>query len=124
MIEFRSSGSFDKTEKFLQRNLSPNIAAQIDKFGAQGVQYLSIVTPKDTGTTAQAWKYRIVAKRNMVSIEWYNTNVNDGRIIAVLIQYGHGTKDGHWVEGRDFINPAMRPVFDDISYEVWKEVTR
>lgn len=93
------------------------------EFGEQGVQALASQTPAESGKTASSWSYDIVRTSEGVSIYWINDNVNKGVNIAVILQFGHGTGTGGWVEGRDFINPAIRPVFDDIAEKAWKEVT-
>lgn len=95
----------------------------LDRYGKVGVEALRRATPVDSGLTANSWGYRIVKMGAGSRIEWYNTNVNDRTVIAVLIQYGHGTGTGGYVEGRDYVNPAMRRVFDQLAEEVWKEVT-
>lgn len=108
---------------FLKKASSANAFGNLNAYGEKGVKALRDATPKDQGTTAKSWEYRIVKDSGRVRIEWYNTHEVDGSVIAVLIQYGHGTGTGGWVEGRDYINPAMRPIFDDIAKKVWKEVT-
>lgn len=124
MIGLEASGSFDKTLKFLNKLTSRNPLGSLDKYGHLGVRALASATPEDTGDTANSWDYKIVKSGDRIKIEWFNTNVVDGSVIAVLIQYGHGTGTGGWVEGRDYINPAMRPIFDNIADSVWKEVNR
>ena len=101
-----------------------DIYSGLDKYGMTGVDALSSATPHESGLTASSWKYRVVRDKNHPRIEWYNTNVHHGAVIAVLLQYGHGTGTGGYVQGRDYINPAIRPVFDKIADDVWKEVTR
>lgn len=96
----------------------------LDKYGKQGVSALSSATPVDSGLTANSWTYEIENKGDQVTIFWGNTNVNKGVNIAVILQYGHGTRNGGYVAGRDYINPAIRPVFDAIANEAWKEVTK
>jgi hypothetical protein len=123
MIRVVVKGSFRKTERFLQRLKDGDIYRQLDQAGRTGVEALSAATPQDTGATANAWTYNIERSRGKVVISWTNTNVNNGANIAVLIQYGHGTGTGGFVHGRDYINPAMRPVFDKIAEDVWKQVT-
>jgi hypothetical protein len=96
----------------------------LDWAGRRGVQALSAATPKDSGDTASSWDYKIIrGRKSGCRIEWYNTNVKNDNVIAILIQYGHGTGDGSWVEGRDYINPAMEDVFDTIAKDIWKQVT-
>ena len=123
MISITSSGSFKKTESFLSKMLSGDIFNGFDSFGQRGVDALANATPVNSGLTASSWVYRIVVKNGRRTIEWYNTNVNNGAHIAILIQYGHGTGTGGWVEGRNYINPAIQPVFDQIASDVWEKVT-
>jgi len=124
MIGVKTSGSFDNTFKFLRRASKEVSIGNLDSYGDRGVQALQAATPKESGETARSWAYRIVRERGRIRIEWYNTHEEDGSNIAILLQYGHGTGTGGWVEGRDYINPAMRPVFDKIASDIWKEVTR
>ena len=116
-------GDFSKTNTFLERALEVAKLGQLDKYGRAGVEALSAATPKDTGLTAASWDYKIVRKANGVSIQWFNTNVQNGVNIALILQYGHGTGTGGYVKGRDYINPAMQPVFDQIAESAWKEVS-
>lgn len=99
------------------------VRAELESAGAEGVAALAAATPADSGLTASSWSYRIKSTRGTSTIEWYNTNVNGGFEVALALQYGHGTGTGGWVPGRDYINPAMRPVFDRIADRVWKAVT-
>lgn len=97
----------------------------LDMYGQIGVEALASSTPKDTGRTAESWYYQIVETKDGVSIQWLNSNLGDGWCpIAVILQYGHATGTGGWVEGRDYINPSIRPIFDDIANQVWKGVTK
>lgn len=123
MITVTVKGNFSKTEKFLQKMKEFVRMSDFDKYGREGVEALRAATPIDSGVTANSWKYRIEHSGNELSIVWYNTNINQGVPIAVILQYGHGTGCGGYVKGRDYINPAMRPVFDNIADRVWKEVT-
>lgn len=123
MITVDSSGSFKKTTSFLERLSRGAVFDSLDRFGQMGVDALSNATPRESGETAQSWGYEIIRKKGSVRIEWYNTHVNQGSNVAILIQYGHGTGTGGYVVGRDYINPAMRPIFDQIIEEVWKKVT-
>lgn len=122
MIVFRHRGDFNKTEKFLKRAKKNDFYKNLDRYGRQGVAALASATPIDSGLTASSWDYEIREGRNSVNIYWTNSNVNDGVPIAVIIQYGHGTGTGGYVQGRDYINPAIRPIFDRIANNVWKEV--
>lgn len=124
MIGFKSRGSFQNTEKFLKRMQTKDFYKNLDKFGQRGVDALSSATPVDSGVTAASWGYNIVHKRDQVTIEWYNTHINKGSVIALLIQYGHGTGTGGYVSGLDYINPVIKPLFEKIADDVWKEVTR
>ena len=123
MIGYKTSGSFDNSERFLKKILNGDIFATLERFGAEGVAALSAATPKDSGETANSWTYEVKRERGSWSIIWGNTNVIDGRPIAILLQYGHGTGTGGFVQGRDYINPAMRPIFDRMANEAWKAVT-
>jgi Bacteriophage HK97-gp10, putative tail-component len=123
MISIKSSGSFKNLELFLG-NLSSNAAfAALESYGQRGVDALARATPVDSGLTAQSWTYKIIRKKGQYTIVWNNTNVQNGVNVAILLQYGHGTGTGGWVEGRDYINPAIQPVFDQIANEVWEQMT-
>lgn len=124
IITFKQKGSFKKTDTFLNRMKNWEFMSHMQRFGEQGVQALAASTPVDSGATAAAWSYEIVRTDKGVSIYWRNDNVNKNVNIAVILQFGHGTGTGGWVEGRDYINPAIRPIFDDIAENAWKEVTR
>lgn len=123
MFGFESSGSTDNTEKWLKSLLDGSIFAKLERYGQDGVNALAAATPKDTSHTANSWYYEIIQDSTSWSIVWGNNNVVDGRPIAVLLQYGHGTGSGGYVEGRDYINPALQPIFDRIATEAWKAVT-
>lgn len=124
MIKIIQKGNFNNTERFLKRNKKIRIYEILKAYGEIGVEALSMNTPVDSGETAKSWSYEIVEDREGYRIYWRNSHVNNGIPIAILIQYGHGTGTGGYVQGRDFINPALRPVFDDMADEAWKEVTR
>ena len=123
MITITQSGNFKNTERFLSRAERREIYNRLSKYAVEGVNALSMLTPMDTGKTANSWNYEIRFGRGSVNIYWTNSNINDGIPIAVLIQYGHGTKNGGYVQGIDYINPALRPIFEKIADSVWKEVT-
>ncbi len=123
LISISTRGSFANTTAFINRMLHGDIFSSLDRFGAAGVEALSRATPVDTGLTAQSWEYRIVKTRGRHTVEWYNTNIHNGSQVAILIQYGHGTGTGGFVQGRDYINPAIRPIFDQLADDVWKKVT-
>ena len=122
MITFRHKGDFSKLNRFLERIREAVKIGMLDKYGQEGVAALSAATPVDTGITASSWNYEILRENGSVSIRFNNTNINKGVPIAIILQYGHGTRNGGWVQGRDYINPAIQPVFDRLADEAWKEV--
>lgn len=122
MFSFRQKGDFRKTEKLLKKAMGDDYLKALDEYGRKGVSLLSAVTPVDTGETAISWDYDIVRNGSGVSVEWHNSNVNKGVNIAIILQYGHGTRNGGYVVGRDYINPAIRPIFDELAEKAWKEV--
>lgn len=122
-VKIEVSGSFSNTERFLNRIRHKDYLNALDDFGRQGVQALRNATPVDSGKTAESWNYEINQTKGMTEIVWTNSNVNDGVPIAVILQYGHGTGTGGYVQGRDYINPALRPIFDKIAEKAWKAVT-
>lgn len=124
MISFRQKGDFSKTLKYLDRIRDPVKMGILDKYGREGVAALSSATPVNTGVTASSWYYKIEKDRNTAKVVFYNSHINKGVPIAIIIQYGHGTGTGGWVQGRDYINPAIRPIFDKMANDVWKEVTK
>ena len=123
MIKIVSKGNFNKTEEMLKKsgNWAKNI--NLDSYGVKGVEALRNATPKDTGLTANSWSYKIEKSNNNITISFENSNINNGVPIAIILQYGHGTRNGGWVEGYDYINPAVRPIFDELAKAAWKEVT-
>jgi hypothetical protein len=123
MISLFSSGNFDKTRKFLDRIMNGDIYAGLEQYGRAGVDALASMTPVDTGLTGSSWHYTVIKGPNP-GIAWYNTNTVAGTPLVILLQYGHGTGTGGYVQGRDFINPAIRPIFDEIADAVWREVIR
>lgn len=122
MISVGVKGDSRKTTRDLDKMRRQVILASINSYGQMGVDALARATPVESSATRNAWKYRTVKTRTGFAIEWYNTNDGGDVSVAVLIQYGHGTGTGGYVYGRDFINPAMRPVFDTIADDVWKKV--
>lgn len=124
MISFRQKGNFSNLSNFLERSKEAVKLSDLDKYGQEGVAALSAATPVDTGVTARSWSYKIIRKNGSVSISFYNSNIQNGVPIAIILQYGHGTRNGGWVEGRDYINPAIQPVFDKIANKAWKEVIK
>lgn len=124
MISFKHTGDFSKTTKFLERAKRGDYLKVLDKYGKEGVKALSSATPVDSGTTANSWSYKIEKGNSSAKISFLNSNVNKGVPIAIILQYGHGTRNGGYVQGRDYINPAIQPIFDQIANEAWKEVTK
>ena len=124
MISFRQKGDFSKLNGYLERVKEAAKLGILDKYGQQGVDALSSATPKDTGKTASSWYYTIERGKGTASIVFNNSNIQNGIHIAIILQYGHGTGTGGWVEGRDYINPAIQPVFDRIAESAWEEVTK
>lgn len=121
-IEVDSIGEFKDTQKWLKEMSNKSYIKQLDQYGRRGVDVLSAATPSDTGTTAVSWSYDIQETSSGVTINWYNSNINDGVNIAIIIQYGHGTGTGGYVQGRDYINPALQPLFDQMSEAVRRVV--
>lgn len=124
MISFRQKGDFKKLNSYLEKLEEVIKLGKLNKYGERGVSALASATPVDTGLTASSWQYSINREKDSVSISFENTNINNGVSIAILLQYGHGTRNGGYVQGRDYINPAIQPLFDQIAEEAWKEVTR
>lgn len=122
MIRITSKGNFDKTFRFLKKMNSFKVAKILERYGNMGVSALAAATPVDSGTTASSWSYEIVTSGEDATIYWTNDNQNKGVYIAVILQFGHGTGTGGYVQGVDYINPAIRPVFDKIAEEAWMEV--
>ena len=123
MIKVKVTGNFNKTMKFLQRAEKFDVYKILEKYGKMGVSALAAATPRDDGSTAASWGYEITNENGCATIYWTNTDQNDGVYIAVIIQYGHGTGTGGYVPPTDYINPAIRPIFDQIADAAWKEVT-
>ena len=124
MISFSHKGDFNKTMDFLKRSSKGDYLRGLDRYAQKGVQALMDATPIDSGKTAHSWGYEIEASGRSCTITWTNTSQNEGVPIAIILQYGHGTGTGGYVQGRDYINPAIRPIFDEIAEGVWKEVTK
>lgn len=124
MISFRQKGNFSKLTSYLEKARETIKLGDLDRYGREGVKALSSATPQDSGKTASSWYYEIEHKNGSVSISFHNSNINKGVPIAIILQYGHGTRNGGWVEGKDYINPAIQPIFDKIASEAWKEVTK
>ena len=124
MISFRQKGDFSKLTRFLEKAKETVKTGDLDHYGREGVAALASATPKKSGLTANSWYYEIKRENGSVTISFNNSNIQNGVPIAVILQYGHGTGTGGWVQGRDYINPAIRPIFDKIAENAWKEVTK
>ena len=124
MLRFTHKGDFSKTTKFLRNAKKAPRSSILEKYAQKGVDALSKATPAETGMTAASWTYKIKTTKTSVTIDFVNTNVNKGVPIAIILQYGHATGNGGWVEGRDYINPAIQPIFDELANELWREVTK
>lgn len=124
MIAFRHKGDFDKTTAFLMAAGRGDYLKGLERYGELGVELLKKATPRKTGKTADSWNYSIEKTNNGISINWNNSNVNKGVNVAILIQYGHATPQGYFIEGVDYINPALKPLFDTLGKKLWEEVTK
>lgn len=124
MIKFRQKGDFSRLTKYLEKTKKVVNLGDLNKYGRQGVAALASATPIDSGKTASSWYYEITNANGKITISFNNSNINDNVPIAIILQYGHGTGTGGWVEGRDYINPAIQPIFDDIVDSAWREVTK
>lgn len=123
MISIRQKGDYAKLTRYLEKMKHVARVSILDKYGKAGVEALSSATPVDTGLTAKSWFYKVESNKNSATITFCNSNIQNGVPIAIILQYGHGTGTGGWVEGRDYINPAIQPIFDNIVNDAWKEVT-
>lgn len=123
IISYKMRGDFSKTDTFLKRLLKKDFLRSLEQYGQEGVDALSSATPVRTGLTASSWRYEIHRSGSDVSLVWTNSNINKGVPIAIVLQYGHGTRNGGYVQGIDYINPAIRPIFDKIAESVAKEVS-
>jgi hypothetical protein len=124
MITLKQKGNFDKLTSFLERIKEPFNMGILNKYGMKGVEALREATPKDTGKTSESWSYKITRENDIVKLSFLNSNRNQDVPIAIILQYGHGTKNGGWVEGIDYINPAIQPLFEELAKEIWKEVSK
>lgn len=124
IIHYTHKGDFSKSDAFLRKILKLDLDSVLKRYGELGVEALAKATPVDTGKTAASWDYNITKTKNSVTITWTNSNVVNGVPVALLIQYGHGTGTGGYVQGRDYIKPAIRPIFDNLAKDLWEEVTR
>lgn len=122
LMTFKQQGDFKKLSSFLERMKKPLKKTTLDKYGKEGVQALMAATPVDTGLTASLWHYDINMSKDSSSISFYNDNIDNGVPIAIILNYGHGTRNGGYVKGRNYINPAIQPIFDKLAQEAWKEV--
>lgn len=124
MISFRHKGDLSKVVKYLGKVEKVVKASDLDQYGKEGIAALESATPVESGLTARSWYYEIECKKGSSTIRFGNSNIQNGVPIAIILQYGHGTRNGGWVEGRDYINPAIQPIFDKIANNAWREVTR
>ena len=124
MISFRHKGDFSKLTSFMEKAKEIVKLGDLDKYGREGVAALASATPVDSGLTANSWYYKIEQKSGSATISFHNSNIQNGVPIAIILQYGHGTGTGGWVQGRDYINPAIQPIFDKIADNAWREVTK
>lgn len=124
MISFRQKGGFIKTERYFDRLKNRKYLELLKRYGEEGVAALSSATPVDTGLTASSWYYQIENTTTSTSLVFCNSNIQNGVPIAIILQYGHGTRNGGWVEGRDYINPVVQPMFDKLASDAWREVTK
>lgn len=124
MIKFRHKGDFASTTRYFRRVGKGAHLRVLERYGREGVAALSSATPVDTGVTARSWGYKITYSNGRATISFTNSNIQNGVPIAIILQYGHGTRNGGWVEGRNYINPAIQPVFDKIANDAWREVTK
>lgn len=124
MIRLHSKGDFKKADKYFRNLMKASRVEILEKYGNKGVAALSSATPVESGLTASSWSYRIERSGSRVAIYFTNSNINKGVNIAIILQYGHGTGTGGWVEGRDYINPAIQPIFDELAEAAWREVTK
>ena len=122
MIKLTSKGDYSKATRYFERMKEVAKVGKLDHYGRLGVEALSQATPVDTGLTASSWNYEILRSRNGFTLRFNNTNIQNGCMIAIILQYGHGTRNGGYVAGRDYINPAIQPIFDEMAEKLWKEV--
>ena len=124
MIVFKQKGDYSKVTRYLERAKKGVNVRSLEKYGEAGVKALASSTPVKTGLTANSWYYEIENKNGVVRISFCNSNIQNGVPIAIILQYGHGTRNGGWVQGRDYINPAIQPIFDELTNDAWKEVSK
>jgi hypothetical protein len=123
MISFRQKGDFSNLSRYLKRTKEAINLKDFEKYGREGVAALASATPVETGQTANSWYYEVSKENGSITISFFNSNIQNGVPIAIILQYGHGTRNGGWVQGRDYINPAIQPIFDKITNNAWREVT-
>lgn len=124
MISFKQKGDFSNLTRFLEKAKNSIRIGDLDRYGREGVAALASATPMDSGVTASSWYYKIENMNGSATISFHNSNIQNGVPIAIILQYGHGTRNGGWVQGRDYINPAIQPIFDKIVNQAWREVTK
>ena len=124
IVSVTQKGNFKKSERFLRKVVGLHFENKLKHYGELGVQALKAATPKDTGTTAESWNYEIVYEDGRTVLYWRNENLSEGIPVVIILQYGHVTRNGGFVEGIDFINPALKPLFERMAKEAWKEVVR
>ena len=124
IISVTQKGNFKKTDRFLGKLVGLHFSHKLKMYGERGVNALKEATPKDSGETAEAWSYEIVRQPGRTAIYWRNSHVVNGTNIAIILQYGHATRNGGFVEGTDYINPAIKPIFEEMAREAWKEVVQ
>ena len=124
MITVKSKGNFNKTEAFMTQAKKASKVDALELYANKVLRALELATPVDTGKTAASWIYKIERTDKSAKISFYNTNINNGVLVAIMLQYGHAARDGRWIPGKDYINPAVRPIFDDIRDAAWKEVIK
>ena len=124
MVSFKQKGDFSRTIRYLTKVQKAIKLSDLERFGKEGVAALASATPVETGKTANSWYYEVKRTNESATIAFKNSNIQNGVPIAIIVQYGHGTRNGGWVEGRDYINPAIQPIFDRIANDLWREVTK
>ena len=124
MIVFKQKGDFKRTKRYLNNAEKAMKYDTLDQYGQAGVKALTDATPRDTGLTAQSWSYKIERTKDKAKLSFYNSNIQNGVKVAIILQYGHATKNGTWIEGIDYINPALTPVFENLAQCAWEEVTK
>ena len=124
MVSIRHKGDFSRTFSYLGKLKKGIRLADLEKYGRKGVEALASATPVDTGLTANSWYYKITNENGAITLSFHNSNIQNGVPIAIILHYGHGTRNGGWVQGRDYINPAIQPIFDELANNAWREVTK